>query len=636
MKRELFFHRIILRDKVMKIMLLTGFLALGAATVEGYINANLHRVLAIYAPVYFITLLVNSLPKVPSPLKGLTIVLFLFILGVSELYLFGIKSQAPILLISAILLALLLHNTLTSLIFLGLSLGAILFLAPRQLRIKQSLSPLELAHLISLEKWISSSLIFLMLTTSLVLVLHITLAYLGRSMARNDRIAQDLKKEKEALIKANADLSRTAYTDQITGLPNNRCFEKDREALFNNSQKPAFLHLILVEITDFNDFNIRYGIMAANELLMNAGKRLAGLPQCRVYRETGARFLIMCETGKRTERPDCSGDLHEKLVRSFSVKGEEIGIRYRAAVMSYPEDTDRPEKMAATLMMTLNESPKSRDNTIIPYNRDNIFAIVRRNRMKELLKESLGKKEIFTHIQPRLETSSGKISGGELLIRWNSPELGSISPEEFIPLAEQEGLIFELTLFVLDSLDHMAESDFRINMVEQPTFSINISPTLLHTRQMAGLLENLETKSHWANIEFELTEGVFLKKSDSVLKHIGNLHNRKIGISIDDFGTGYSNLEYLQDLDADILKIDKRFITGVPHKRKEKNLTQAIINIARALDLHIVAEGVEYEEQYKWLKNREVQEIQGYLLCRPIGFTDYVEFVKHHDPARWD
>jgi EAL domain-containing protein (putative c-di-GMP-specific phosphodiesterase class I) len=466
-------------------------------------------------------------------------------------------------------------------------------------------------------------------------------SHLKQSLQDSEEINWLLGQEKEALARTNSDLEQVAFKDTVTGLPNNKKLIKDiGKIIADNEGRSYFIHQVLVDIQGFEELNIKYGLDMGNEILRSLGFALAGLPDCEVYRMTGAKFLIHCfsHTEKSRDFLDRREEQINELMKTpISLGKDALEVHYRGVSIQYPEDIGNPTLLVSNLMMSLNDDQYGEIDTIMRYSGKKAGKIIRKNTIQELMNRAIEKGELSVYIQPRMSLSDGSIVGGELLTRWDSRYYGAISPTEFIPIAELSHHIIDLTHFVFRSA-----ADYCRFFTEQPsppaqpyTLSVNISPVIIKANRMEEFIQYTRPLRDCGHFEFELTEGFFLNLTDTVQNQMVELHANQIKVAVDDFGTGYSNLEYLQELNVDVLKIDRKFIRGIPHDKKMTHLVLAIVNMAKALELRTVAEGVEYREQLRWLQAQGVDEIQGFLLAKPMDLSYFRAFFVNHDPLRW-
>ncbi|MBI9101881.1 MAG: EAL domain-containing protein [Spirochaetales bacterium] len=638
MKTNLHRFRHIVMDRSLKILLGLGLLVFISTSIEEILKDQYIKIFSVYLPVICLLIIITLSKKVPHLVKSIVLSSLFIAVGFSELLFFGHNSMAYLYFSSAVIVAVLIYGSGFGLITFGVTIISIVINLLLYMFDKIEVTTGSQTLSLELNPWLTSILTYLMLTITAYSILVIILNNLEFSVKKEHLLRTALERERESLSILNGELENAAFVDPVTGLHNNRKMMKDLSDLIEDSKKEEkdfTIHQVLIELADFADFNIKHGVSLSNELLKFYGLRLKSLSSCRVYRETGARFLVQCinedQTVSRTTE-----SLEELLSEPIAVGEQVFQVNYRAAEIRYPEDVLNPMLLISNLMIALHNENRRENNIIIGHSDLIVEKVQRYNVIKEQLGDALKKDEVYCLIQPRLDIRTGLITGGELLIRWENPLLGAMSPEEFIPVSEKEGFIYELTEFVLKSsqelLNNISSSH---KLLAKPSFSFNISPLILHTNRMQEFINLISEFDKDINIEFELTEGIFLGKNEVVLEGIKRIQHNSISIAIDDFGTGYSNIEYLQDLEADILKIDRKFISGLPHDTRQEKIVLAIINMAKALNLYIVAEGVEYREQYDWLAARGVEEIQGFLFAKPISFEAFGALVESHDPEKW-
>jgi len=240
------------------------------------------------------------------------------------------------------------------------------------------------------------------------------------------------------------------------------------------------------------------------------------------------------------------------------------------------------------------------------------------------LRYALEKEELSLHYQPKIDISKGRIAGAEVLLRWHNPELGNVSPDVFIPLAENLGLINQLGTWVLDGACREAKK-WEILTGEKLPVSVNVSPQQFRSGTLLEAVESALKVSGISNkqLELEITESLLLQDSDQPLAVMKTLDDQGINLSLDDFGTGYSSLSYLKRFPLQVLKIDRSFIHDLEENRNSRALVEAIIAMGHSLKLEIVAEGVETEEQLSFLRSRNIKMIQGYFFSPPVPAEEF-------------
>jgi EAL domain-containing protein (putative c-di-GMP-specific phosphodiesterase class I) len=253
-------------------------------------------------------------------------------------------------------------------------------------------------------------------------------------------------------------------------------------------------------------------------------------------------------------------------------------------------------------------------------------------RMQYLLSQAISKDELVLHYQPKIDALSGKITGAEALVRWNSKELGFTSPADFIPLAEGTGLIVQIGEWVLETACTQLK-EWSEEVSDNFSMAINFSPRQFADTQLIEKIVDVAKKSgvSMSQLELEITEGALMYDPFKATEALHRLRNFGAKVSIDDFGTGYSSLSYLKRLPIDALKIDKSFISGLPGDGADRAIVSAVIAMAKELDLRVTAEGVETPEQLDTLRKLGCVELQGYLFSRPLPAADFSAMLSKHD-----
>jgi EAL domain-containing protein (putative c-di-GMP-specific phosphodiesterase class I) len=263
------------------------------------------------------------------------------------------------------------------------------------------------------------------------------------------------------------------------------------------------------------------------------------------------------------------------------------------------------------------------------YNRSMNQSAVERLALETKLHRALERSEFSLYYQPKVEVPTGAVTGVEALIRWSDPELGLVSPGEFIPLAEETGLIIPIGEWVLRQV--CAElAAWRASGIATVPVAVNISPRQFHQRDIAGMvkraLREFDIPPHL--IEIEITESTAMHHAEAARETLANLKALGVKIAIDDFGTGYSSLSYLKRFPIDCLKLDRSFVIGLPANQDDAPIAQAVITMAHALRLKVVAEGVETDAQRQFLTANGCDEMQGYYFSRPMPVEDCTRMLR--------
>jgi EAL domain-containing protein (putative c-di-GMP-specific phosphodiesterase class I) len=256
--------------------------------------------------------------------------------------------------------------------------------------------------------------------------------------------------------------------------------------------------------------------------------------------------------------------------------------------------------------------------------------VLRKSRLETDLKQAISQQELYLQYQPIINLTTGQLSSFEALVRWQHPELGFVSPGEFIPIAEEMGLIVPIGYWVLSqACQQLQEWQQRFPEYPNLTMAVNLSPLQIKdptlVTKVKAILQNTGLSGN--NVKLELTETALIENVDLAKQQLQQLKAHNIQLSIDDFGTGYSSLSYLQLFPVDGLKIDRSFVSAMTPDNHNVKIVQGVISLAHALDLQVVAEGVETDDQRQQLKSLGCEHGQGYYFAKPLGATDATQLL---------
>ena len=437
------------------------------------------------------------------------------------------------------------------------------------------------------------------------------------------------------------ELTHFAYHDPLTGLANRRRVQ-DRidQAIVRATSNGQIAYLLLLDLDDFKDVNDTKGHGAGDELLMAVAERLgAGLrPGDLAARLGGDEFTVLLQD---VARPADAEALAERLTRAFDlpfalaegpvVTGASIGI----ATTAESHSAEELLRNADLALYAAKADGKRRWRRYEPGLHD---TAVERTVLRESLARAIADSSVTLHYQPVVELGDGRVSGFEALARWPHAVRGMITPEQFIPLAEETGQIIPLGRLLLRQAVTDAAAWNRGGARTPPlTIAVNVSIQQFRDPGFAQeVIELLETAGLPPELlVLELTESELMRQhDDQARKTLTVFKDRRVRIAIDDFGTGYSSLSYLRDLPIDLLKIDKSFIAGITTSAEQAALVEGIIRIADALELYVVAEGVETQAQWDLLGSTDCAYGQGYLFSRPMPAAWVDELLREHPDPR--
>jgi diguanylate cyclase (GGDEF)-like protein len=430
-----------------------------------------------------------------------------------------------------------------------------------------------------------------------------------------------------------------ATHDALTDLPNRSLFNaKFIQAVGRCQNRHHKLALLFLDLDHFKNINDTLGHDAGDSLLVTVVERVK-----KSLRETdilsrlgGDEFTIILEVDDTDEIVSIADRILQAFSYPFQLVGKEIFITTSIGISVYPADgTDMQVLLKNADMATYSAKEKGR-NTYEFYTHSMNEQMLRKINLKNDLRLALEKQEFAVYYQPVMDIASNSITSLEALLRWNHPEQGFIAPTEFIPVAEESGLIIPVGEWVLrnvfqQNLAWQAAKSFPSHL----RTSINLSARQFKEANLTEFMTSIlkETGLSGQYITLELTETLIMHDINYSASVIKSLKDLGICISIDDFGTGYSSLNYLRRFPIDILKIDRSFITDISGSAKDADdaaaIVTAIIAMAHSLKMKVIAEGVETMQQYYFLKERGCDEIQGYLLSRPVPPEEIATFLKN-------
>jgi len=427
-------------------------------------------------------------------------------------------------------------------------------------------------------------------------------------------------------------IRQMAYYDSLTGLPNrNLLNDRLAVALANSSRNNQKVAILFLDLDHFKTINDSLGHEAGDQLLQQVAQRIKGIlrKQDTVGRMGGDEFIVLIPELMETDHTArLAQKILDSLAPAFKIGDNELYIGASIGISIFPDDGMEIRTLLKNSDLAMYRAKEKGRNTFQLYTPAMNFKAMERLAVEKNLRKALDREEFVLFYQPKINLKSGQIAGMEALLRWDSPELGMVMPNQFIPVAEETRIIIPLGHWVLHTACRQAQIWREAGLPPLP-ISVNLSviqfthPNLVS--EISKVLDQTGTPPH--QLELEITETVLMQDTTLAVSILRKLSELGIKISLDDFGTGFSSLNYLKNLPLDYLKIDRTFIKDF-NLQTNSAITKAIVTLAQSLNMKTIAEGVETEEQKQFLKELNCDEAQGYLFSRPVPKEEIEELIK--------
>lgn len=438
---------------------------------------------------------------------------------------------------------------------------------------------------------------------------------------------------RENIAEREAHISWQARFDTLTGLPSRLAgIEALGEALTLAREHDMPLSVMVIDLNRISELGSSLGNDISGSLLSQAAERLrAGLDTQHVLtRLDGDQFMAILRNRHAEDAVAIGEDLLRLLDAGLSVHGVQVGCEVVIGLAAFPQHGDEAELLLQRAAVARNEASHRR-NVIQVYQPGNEARQVRQLTILADLRRAARHDELRLYLQPKLRLADGRICGAEALVRWQHPTLGFLSPNEFIPIAEQSGNISLVTSWALTA----AVRECRLLQEEglELPISVNLSGQDLRNPRLPTLILDL-LRDHDLAPRFlilEITEAAVVDDPENATRMLDHLRNLGIRISVDDFGTGYSSLAQLKHLPVDEMKLDRAFIMALPEDRNDMAIVRASIRLAHEMGIEVVAEGVENPAALAWLKDQGCERAQGYLISKPMPADVFGRWVTDYD-----
>lgn len=425
------------------------------------------------------------------------------------------------------------------------------------------------------------------------------------------------------------ELHKATYFDLLTELPNRAKMTQefiDHLEAHSQNQETEELAVYILDIDRFRTINELYGRDAGDEVLIRITKRLKALlgEEALIARESEDEIYILINGATEEKSRQIGRDIVELFTKPFRIQDYKFYVTASIGISRYPDNAQDMDALLQQAEIAMYKVKHNGKNNYHLFMTDDAAAIERKRRIEFGLKEALANNELYLAYQPKVEMKTGDIYGVEALLRWEHPLLGMVPPNEFIPIAEEAGMINEIGYWVIHDAVRQTVEWHKIGL--DLHISVNVStiqfedPYFVKRVQKTIELHELDP----SYLIIEITESV-MKEEEYANKVIKDLHDYGISVAIDDFGTGYSSLSVLNNVFVDMVKIDKSFIDHIVSKSNTASLVKTMIQMGKSLNFKVVAEGIESKEQSLFLRENDCEFGQGYFYSRPVSPEIIVE-----------
>ncbi|TWH47659.1 diguanylate cyclase (GGDEF)-like protein [Sporomusa sp. KB1] len=442
---------------------------------------------------------------------------------------------------------------------------------------------------------------------------------------------ETLRRNFGELIEQQQQINKLAYYDAVTGLPNRVLFQDKVNDLIETSEEyhKRFV-LFFIDLDNFKMVNDSFGHSMGDKLLLAVGKRLYEMEQdnCMAFRIGGDEFILMCQhTETRVQAEEVAQKILQLLSEPYDVENNLFHVSASIGIVFYTENGSNYDELLKNVDNAMYHSKETGKGTYTFYNMAMGDAVLEKIKLQNDMHNAIEHNEFILYYQPLLDVQSVGIKGVEALIRWKHPVKGFITPDQFIGIAEESGKMIKIGTWVMETACRFAKElyeqgcrDFHI--------SVNVSAVQLLQKNFVALLSDILEKTDLPPnyLMIELTESILIESFDQVIQTLLQVRSRKIKIALDDFGCGYSSLTYLRQLPIDVLKIDKTFVADILNGDGKDCITGSIIMLAQQMGLHVIAEGVERNEQLEYLRHYKCDQFQGYLVSKPVPQEEIMKF----------
>lgn len=445
-----------------------------------------------------------------------------------------------------------------------------------------------------------------------------------------------LESQAQMLKMSQDDLHKLAYYDVLTELPNRLYFQYYLADLINKAQNGVDykVAVMFVDMDKFKQINDTLGHDQGDKLLQIIANKLHAFKNdnINIFRLGGDEFVIVMKCKDVKEAEVLAMKILSLATQPVQLSGSLIYIGFSIGISVFPDDDDDQDSLVKNADIAMYSAKEKGGNCVEFFNLRKKNEISERVIIENALRDALDQRQLEVYYQPKMSTRTGHISSMEALVRWRHPTLGNISPEKFITIAEETGLIVDIDLWVMTEACRQLKKWQQEGLGRIPV-AVNVSAQDFYRHDLLEIVQTVLQKTglqaHYLKIE--VTESIFIKNIEDVIDTIKKLNQLGIKVSIDDFGKGYSSLNQLLRLPVQEVKLDDVFIKNLDKEREKAEIVRCIIELAHSLKLNVVAEGVETKEELNYLKQVKCDEIQGFLFSRPLSKEDMTIFLQKNN-----
>ncbi len=423
--------------------------------------------------------------------------------------------------------------------------------------------------------------------------------------------------------RAEKELRRLATTDQLTNLPNRNTFHSEVEMILSHSDSSQRHALLFIDLDNFKRINDSLGHGVGDELLIRVAEilgKIVNTEKDMVARFGGDEFIVFLQNIEAWNlAAGTAQQILDRFAHTLQLSANEVIVSPSIGIVMYPENGETAEELLRNADTAMYYAKKKGKNTFQFYtNQMNEQAKIRLS-LENDLRQAIEKDEFLVFYQPKVSLETGDISGFEALVRWRNEERGLVSPNEFIPLAEESGLIIPISQQVIEKTCIQVK-DWQKRGLFKGKIAINLSAIQFYHENLWQTVKNALhlSKLDASTIEFEITEGMVMQDLSHSIQQMNSLKEMGVSLALDDFGVGYSSLGNLKDFPIDTLKIDRSFVWDLDDSKRDRQLVASIVTLAHNLGVKVVAEGVETIEQLEALRAMKCEEIQGFIFSQPL------------------